>query len=201
MYLSPWLLSDRLNRSIAPVPTYPLLLMVKLAEPSDTITISGEYAGRFWQQNIVPDWSVNQPGVGTLWASKKIDYLMDEGVRQGNRDQFREAIIALGVDYRIMSRYTSFVAVDQEPSRLPSDNLQQHKIANSMPKGSAQTTPSVAYPTTALGLNELILSGLLSLFLGLLILCWKQDKNYLNETYGELATVLSLTEHASETQT
>jgi len=146
----------------------PLLLMVKLSEKIDTITISGEYAGQYWQKDITPNWSANHEGVGTLWAREKIEYLMDEAVRQGNRDQFRDAVIRLGLDYKIMSRYTSFVAVDQVPSRLDYDNLQQHKIANSMPAGSAQKVPSVAYPKTALGINELILSGLLSLFLGLL---------------------------------
>ena len=44
----------------------PLLLMVKLAEKTDTITISGELAGQYWQQNIVTNWSANHEGIGTL---------------------------------------------------------------------------------------------------------------------------------------
>ena len=146
----------------------PLLLMVKLAEKTDTITISGELAGQYWQQNIVTNWSANHEGIGTLWARQKIEHLMDEAVRQGNRDQFRDNVVSLGLDYNIMSRYTSFVAVDQVPSRPHYENLEQHKIANSMPAGSTQKVPSVAYPKTALGISELILSGLLSLFIGLL---------------------------------
>ena len=166
----------------------PLLLYVKLAEPSDTVTISGEYEGQYWQQNVIPTWSVksiNQSvfeakgyrGVATLWARQKIEHLMDEAVRQGNRDQFRDDIVALGMHYNIMSRYTSFVAIDQTPSRPEYENLKRRAIGNSMPAGSkqpipsqvvhSQAAPSIAYPRTALGINGLILSGVLSLFLAL----------------------------------
>ncbi|OUS03086.1 marine proteobacterial sortase target protein [Gammaproteobacteria bacterium 42_54_T18] len=178
----------------------PLLLYVKLAEPSDTVTISGEYEGQYWQQNVVPNWSVESTGqsisevkgyrgVATLWARQKIEHLMDEAVRQGNRDQFRDDIVALGVHYNIMSRYTSFVAIDQAPSRSKGKNLKRRAIANSMPAGSkqgvpSQPSPSIAYPRTALGINGLILSGVLSLFLALIVLCLKQDRYVLSVRYA-----------------
>jgi len=178
----------------------PLLLYVKLGEPSDTVTISGEYEGRYWQQDVVPSWSAKTlstttsttkafRGVATLWARQKIEYLMDEAVRQGNRDQFRDDIVTLGMHYNIMSRYTSFVAIDQTPSRSEYENLKRRAIANSMPAGStqripSQAVPSIAYPKTALGINGLILSGVLSLFLALIVLCLKQDRHVLSVKYA-----------------
>ena len=160
----------------------PLMMYVKLAEKTDTVTIQGEYEGRYWQQDVVPNWNASHEGVGTLWARQKIEYLMDEAVRQGNSDQFRQEITLLAIHYKIMSRYTSFVAVDKTPSRLQS-NLVKRDIPNSMPAGSTQPVPSVAYPNTALGINGMVVSGSLLLFLGLLILCWKQDRLVLRTHY------------------
>ncbi len=179
----------------------PLLLYVKLAEPSDTVTVSGEYEGQYWQQHVVPSWTAEPPfrstpeakgyeGVATLWARKKIEYLMDEAVRQGNRDQFRDDIVALGMHYSIMSRYTSFVAIDQTPSRPEYESLKRRAVANSMSAGSKQSIPSqavnsIAYPRTALGINGQILLGVLSLFLALVVLCLKQDRHVLRVKYGK----------------
>ena len=93
-----------------------------------------------------------------------------------------------------MSRYTSFVAIDQTPSRSEYENLKKRSIANSMPAGSkqlissqvvaSQAVPSIAYPKTALGINGLIFSGVLSLFLALIVLCLKQDRHVLSVKYA-----------------
>src|SRR5205085_4601275 len=53
----------------------------------------------------------------TLWARKRIDDLMSQdyqGLQHGNaREDVREAITQLGLEYRLMTQFTSFVAVEE----------------------------------------------------------------------------------------
>ena len=49
---------------------------------------------------------------------------------------------------------------------------------------ASQTVSSVAYPKTALGINGLIFSGVLSLFMALIVLCLKQDRHVLSVKYA-----------------
>ncbi|MCA9454839.1 MAG: hypothetical protein KC584_19745, partial [Nitrospira sp.] len=55
--------------------------------------------------------------LASLWARTKIAELMAKdfaGIQQGNpRKDVREAITQLGLDYRLMTRFTSFVAVEE----------------------------------------------------------------------------------------
>jgi Ca-activated chloride channel homolog len=91
-----------------------------------------------------------------LWARQKIRELDDF---QGGEatPQAREAIVKLGLDYNLMSRYTSFVAIDNEP-RAPQTNTSSpaRRVAQPlpMPQGiNGGTTPGP-------GIIPLILAGL-----------------------------------------
>ncbi|OUS24054.1 marine proteobacterial sortase target protein [Gammaproteobacteria bacterium 45_16_T64] len=162
----------------------PLLLFVQMAEKTDTITVSGEFEGRYWERDIIPNWSFDHPGIGALWGRQKIQALMDESVQQGNRDYHRKEIVDLGLFYKLVSRYTSFIAVDATVMRNNLDTLAVHAIANNLPQGSRQGIPSVGYPKTALGINGILFMGALSLFLGVLVLCLKQDSRIVRIKYA-----------------
>ncbi len=55
--------------------------------------------------------------VATLWARTHVEDLMGQdynGIQQGNtRQEIREAITKIGLDYRLMTQFTSFVAVEE----------------------------------------------------------------------------------------
>ena len=67
--------------------------------------------------NLPADESKNQ-ALAQLWARKRIDELMSEdweGMQQGiPRKDLREQITQLGLDYRLMTQFTSFVAVEEQ---------------------------------------------------------------------------------------
>ena len=52
-----------------------------------------------------------------MWARQQVGYLMNQdlaGVQGGTtNDEIRQAIIDLGLEYRIMTQFTSFVAVEE----------------------------------------------------------------------------------------
>jgi Ca-activated chloride channel family protein len=73
---------------------------------------------------VVRDIAVDLPGfeprhdvLATLWARTKIAELMAkdyEGIQQGSpRKDVREAIMQLGLEYRLLTQFTSFVAVEE----------------------------------------------------------------------------------------
>ncbi len=101
------------------------------AEP---IAICGRYAGsgyaalrlrgRSGSRDFLRDIPIYLPGrapqhdvLAKLWARRRIEALMAEdykGIQNGSpRAEVREAITRLGLDHRIMTQFTSFVAVEE----------------------------------------------------------------------------------------
>lgn len=83
------------------------------------LRLKGKMAGRDFTREIpvvLPDDEPRHDVLATLWARKKIDDLMAQdtvGVQQGKmRDDLRETITQLGLDFRLMTQFTSFVAIE-----------------------------------------------------------------------------------------
>ncbi|MEO8325782.1 MAG: hypothetical protein ABI618_08025, partial [Nitrospirota bacterium] len=99
----------------------PLILTGRYTTPGKgTIRLRGKVAGRAVVRNIpvdLPGFAPEHDVLASLWARTKIAELMAkdfEGVQQGNpRKDVREAITQLGLDYRLMTQFTSFVAVEE----------------------------------------------------------------------------------------
>ena len=115
-----------------------------------------------------------EPAIPTLWARSKISNLMDE-YRLGN-ENIKEDIIKLAISHKLMTKFTSFVAVEQRVvnlsgksrlSAIPTEIPEGWKIEKVFKdKGSSikpvllpQTASSA--PLTALAGFLLILSGLM----------------------------------------
>jgi Ca-activated chloride channel family protein len=96
------------------------------------IRLRGKMAGREFAREIPVELPEAQPQhdvLATLWARARIDDLMSrdyQGIQQGTtREDLREAITQLGLEYRLMTQFTSFVAVEEllitdggEPRRI-----------------------------------------------------------------------------------
>jgi Ca-activated chloride channel family protein len=137
---------------------------------SGTIRLRGRMAGADFEKEIRVDLPGNESRrdvLATLWARTRVEDLMGDiygGMQQGNpRDDVREAITQLGIEFRLMTQFTSFVAVEEmtitdgtEPRRV--------EVPVDMPEGvshegvfgkeeaqpvkmmAATITPSVAAP-------------------------------------------------------
>jgi Ca-activated chloride channel homolog len=80
--------------------------------PRGRVTVRGRRGAEPWTATVeVP---ADQPSAGSglrhLWARERLRLLSDLA---GPGDPNREAIVALGLRYGLLTRYTSFVAVDQ----------------------------------------------------------------------------------------
>jgi Ca-activated chloride channel family protein len=84
------------------------------------IRLHGYAGGRLITRTIdvnLPAYEPRHDVVATLWASARIDDLMSQdwqGAQNGTmRKDLREAITQLGLDYRLMTQFTSFVEVEE----------------------------------------------------------------------------------------
>lgn len=85
-----------------------------------SIKLRGRVAGQDYEREIkvqLPDKEDAHDALGSLWARRKIDYLMNQDMAglqsSSTRDDLREAIIDIGLEYRLMTQFTSFVAVEE----------------------------------------------------------------------------------------
>jgi Ca-activated chloride channel family protein len=106
-------------------------------------------------------------GVATLWARNRISDLMDTQVNGVDDAAIRDQVLPLALQYRLVTKYTSLVAVDRTPVRPQNEALDSQRIANTKPQGSAWPTPG--YPKTATPAELQMLLGVLSLLLALAI--------------------------------
>ncbi len=99
----------------------PLVLTGRYAHPGKgTITLHGKLSGRPVTREIRVELPENQPlhnVLASLWARTRIEDLMARdysGIQQGAaKAEVRQAITQLGLDYRLLTQYTSFVAVEE----------------------------------------------------------------------------------------
>lgn len=84
------------------------------------IRLRGNLAGQNFVKEIpveLPESQTENDSMATLWARTRIDDLMSQdyaGIQNDDPQQdVREAITQLGLEYRLMTQFTSFVAVEE----------------------------------------------------------------------------------------
>lgn len=84
------------------------------------VRLQGKQAGRPFSREIrveLPAVEARHDVLATLWARARVEQLMGQdwlGIQRGvPRPEMREAITQLGLDYRLMTQFTSFVAVEE----------------------------------------------------------------------------------------
>ncbi|MDQ6787226.1 MAG: VWA domain-containing protein [Acidobacteriota bacterium] len=96
------------------------------------IKLKGKSFGREIVREIAVNFPENEPNhdvLATLWARTRIDDLMSQdyaGVQNGSaKPEVKDTITNLGIEYRLLTQYTSFVAVEE---RIVTDGGQPRKI-------------------------------------------------------------------------
>jgi len=84
------------------------------------VQLKGTRAGGSFRREIPVEFMSSAPAADALasfWAHRRIDHLMSQdwlGMQQGNmKPALQEQITQLGLDYRLMTQFTSFVAVEE----------------------------------------------------------------------------------------
>ena len=94
----------------------PVVVHGRFTKPgSGTIKLKGKSAGREIVREIpvsLPEAESRHDVLAVLWARRRIDDLTSQDY-QNQKPEIREQITALGLEYRLMTQFTSFVAVEE----------------------------------------------------------------------------------------
>ncbi|MBI5572706.1 MAG: VWA domain-containing protein [Desulfomonile tiedjei] len=99
----------------------PLIFKARYTSPGKgTVTIKGFSGGKPYEQRLevtLPDKEAANSSLGPLWARAKVDDLMGRdwmGMQRGNpKSDIKEEIVRVALEHRIMTQFTSFVAVEE----------------------------------------------------------------------------------------
>jgi len=99
----------------------PVVIYGRYSGPAKgVIRLRGKAAGRDFTREIKVDLPAAEPKhdvLATLWARTRVDDLMGQdyyGMQRGTtREDIRKQITDLGLQYRLMTQFTSFVAVEE----------------------------------------------------------------------------------------
>jgi Ca-activated chloride channel family protein len=145
----------------------PLILTGRYARGGrGVIRLKGRMSGREFVRDVTVEFPENEPQhdvLATLWARRKIDDLMGQdmqGLQTGKpRDELRMAITQLGLDYRLMTQFTSFVAIEEavttdggEPRRV---EVPAYVTSSVVPPGAfmGSATSMVMMSSSSSGIN------------------------------------------------
>ncbi|MGB5640576.1 MAG: hypothetical protein WBM63_15770, partial [Sedimenticolaceae bacterium] len=102
------------------------------------------------------------------WARRMIEDWMARRVTGEDQDRVRDAVLALALDHRLVSRYTSLVAVDRAPARPSSSGLRSAQVPTHLPAGWSASAVFGQLPGTATPAPLFMLLGLALLALALI---------------------------------
>ncbi len=121
--------------------TKPVVVYGRYSQPGKTrLTLSGISGGRPWRRVVEVNLTKGKgdgSSVSSLWARTRIAEMKSQGYTaraMGQKEENEEAITKLALDYRIMSEYTSFVAVDSSVSNADR-NLNSVRVPVDMADG------------------------------------------------------------------
>jgi len=135
----------------------PLLVAMKLNQMPSHLRLHGRQPEP-WQQPFSLPAEQQHAGAAVLWARQKIDGLMDQLSQGQGEEVVRQQVLPVALKHRLLSAYTSFVAVDEQPVRAADQSLHGETVGNLNPVDHQ-------YPQTSLGLLQ---KWLLALVLGLM---------------------------------
>jgi len=133
----------------------PLTLVVKSTKPIDQVSVSGKLLNSPWEKslNLSNNSTTKTDNLDAVWARQKVASLMDQlRSSESTLDKIKPEVIKLGITHSIVTKYTSFIAVEQKPSKPTSLVAKQKSVPNLMPKGSTMPAPQTATPATLLSL-------------------------------------------------
>lgn len=143
----------------------PVVVAAAARAPLGTVVVSGLRGNRPWSVALTPGAESDANGVGALWARAKIAALMDDITRGADPARVRPRVVKVALEHRLVSAYTSLVAVELTPTAPPAGSAQA-LVKASLPSGFAD---GMQLPQTATGAMLQLLLGALALLAAALV--------------------------------
>jgi Ca-activated chloride channel family protein len=91
--------------------------------------------GRTWQASVPVADADGESALSVLWARQNIAALMDRRREGAPEEEIRAAVLQVALEHKLVSRYTSLVAVDRTPARTAEALLKSAAVATNLPEG------------------------------------------------------------------
>ncbi len=144
----------------------PLLLAIRMEQPLAEMNLTGMLDGKSWSRKIGLKGGASSKGVHLLWARRKIADLMDQKARGSDEGEIRKAVLDLALTHKLVSKYTSLVAVDKTPARPVNQPLKKKQIPTNLPHGWSGNKVFGSMPQSATPAPLNFLLGLFGLLIG-----------------------------------
>ena len=148
----------------------PIVLVARLgADPGGGLRVSGRRDGQGWEAGFALTAGTEETGIHKLWARKKIAGLMDRLREGADRDEVRREVVAVALPHRLVSAYTSLVAVDVTPTRPAGTPVVPGVVPTNLPAGADYEKIFGKLPQGATPMPLYLALGLSCLALALLV--------------------------------
>ena len=138
----------------------PIVVSASFTGAPSTLSIVGRRGKSAWGALLPTGAGTPADGVGALWARERISALSDTIVEGAPEDEVRPLIVATALEHRLVSRYTSLVAVDVTPIAPAGTEPQRTAIPGLLPAGLDPAGFVGALPQTATPAPLLLIAGL-----------------------------------------
>ena len=155
----------------------PLWVQARLPREPREVMVCGELDGRYWEveSRLLP--TAGSDDLATLWARSKIEALEDSRIFGADPMVIREEAVGLALQYSLLTRYTSLVAVDKTPRRGQGNELASENIPSLLPAGN---TMASGFSGTATGWKTQVVLSLISFFAAAGMLLYKPPSRAAN---------------------
>ena len=113
----------------------PVVFTVALSNDAERVVLDGRVGDARWRQTMTLDGGNAASGIAKLWARNRIAALEDAWLEGEDRDETDAAILRTALDFHLVSRLTSLVAVDVTPSRPDTEDVTTRPVPTNLPKG------------------------------------------------------------------
>jgi Ca-activated chloride channel homolog len=146
------------------------VLVARLDRLEGELRLAGERNGTAWEARVPLERNAGAVGLGSTWAREKVGALIDT-LREGAPEaEVRSRVIELASAHRLVTKYTSFVAVDKTPARAPEEALKLAEVPTLLPEGWEYAKVYGELPRGATDSRLALITGLGAMLLGLVLL-------------------------------
>jgi len=143
----------------------PVVVAAALGGLEGEALLTGERDGRRWEARIALERNATAQGMGGLWAREKVSALM-ASLRDGAPEaEVRARVIEVATAHRLVTKYTSFVAVDKTPARPVDESLKTAAVPTLLPEGWVYDKVFGELPQGSTGSRFALVLGLAALLL------------------------------------
>ena len=113
----------------------PVTFVMKASELKGDLVLSGRLNGKDWTTKLSLADAAQSAGVSQLWARAKIAGIEESRFSGASMEAVDKGVLQTALDFHLVSRLTSLVAVDKTPARPAGETLDTRQIASMLPKG------------------------------------------------------------------